>query len=79
MSEKAGKHVFLEVPMALNSEECDKIIEADNKTQNYFMVGHICRFDTEYTLTKEKIEAGKIGKILSIYAWQNIKSTMLLV
>lgn len=69
----AGKHVFLETPMALNSGECDKIIEAHNKTQNYFMVGHICRFDTEYALTKEKIEAGKIGKILSIHAWRNVK------
>jgi UDP-N-acetylglucosamine 3-dehydrogenase len=69
---KAGKHVFLEKPMADNAEECDKIISAVNKTDKAFMVGHICRFDTVYALAKEEIEAGNLGQIISMHAKRNL-------
>jgi len=36
---KAGKHVFLEKPMADSPEECDAIIEEIKKTDKCFMVG----------------------------------------
>ncbi|MHB8280425.1 MAG: Gfo/Idh/MocA family protein, partial [Candidatus Humimicrobiaceae bacterium] len=63
---KAGKHIFLEKPMANSPEECDKIIEALKHTDKFFMVGHVCRFDTAYALAKEEIASGSIGKIISI-------------
>lgn len=69
---RAGKHVFLEKPMANTVEECDKIIEALKETDKCFMVGHICRFDTAYALAKEEIDAGNIGKIISIHAKRNL-------
>jgi UDP-N-acetylglucosamine 3-dehydrogenase len=69
---RAGKHVFLEKPMADSKEECDTIIAEAGKTEKCFMVGHICRFDTEYALTKEEIEAGNLGKILTMHARRNL-------
>jgi len=69
---QAGKHVFLEKPMADSVEECDEIIEEVNKTDKYFMVGHICRFDTAYALAKEEIDAGNLGKIISMHARRNL-------
>lgn len=69
---KAGKHVFLEKPMADSTEECDLIIDALKGTDKFFMVGHICRFDTVYALAKEEIQAGNIGKIISIHAKRNL-------
>lgn len=69
---KAGKHVFLEKPMADNIEECDQIIKAVDKTDKYFMVGHICRFGADYVIAKEEIESGNIGEILSIHAKRNL-------
>ncbi|MBN1298955.1 MAG: Gfo/Idh/MocA family oxidoreductase [Actinobacteria bacterium] len=69
---KAGKHVFLEKPMADTTEECDLIIEALKDTEKFFMVGHICRFDTAYALAKQEIDAGNIGKIISIHAKRNL-------
>jgi len=69
---KAGKHIFLEKPMALITVECDKIIEALKTTDKFFMVGHICRFDPSYAIAKKSIDEGKIGKIVSIYARRNI-------
>ena len=69
---KAGKHVFLEKPMANSTEECDRILEALKGTDKFFMVGHVCRFDTAYALAKEEIEAGNIGRIVSIHAKRNL-------
>ncbi|NJN95944.1 MAG: Gfo/Idh/MocA family oxidoreductase [Anaerolineales bacterium] len=69
---RAGKHVFLEKPMANTEAECDQIIAAVDKTDKCFMVGHICRFDTAYALAKEEIEAGNIGQILTMHARRNL-------
>jgi UDP-N-acetylglucosamine 3-dehydrogenase len=68
----AGKHVFLEKPMADSVQECDTIIAAAAKAGTCFMVGHICRFDTVYALAKEEIEAGNLGTIISMHARRNL-------
>lgn len=69
---RAGKHVFLEKPMADSVESCDRILAEVKATDKAFMVGHICRFDTVYALAKEEIAAGKLGKILSLHARRNL-------
>jgi len=68
----AGKHVLLEKPMARTVEDCDRIVEAAGKTDRYFMVGHICRFDPRVGLAKEAIDAGRVGKIISMHARRNL-------
>ena len=69
---KAGKHVFLEKPMADSAEECDKILEALKYTDKCFMVGHLARFDSAYAMAKDEIAAGNIGKIISMHAKRNL-------
>ena len=73
---KAGKHVFLEKPMASTVPDCQAIVEAAKATDKYFMVGHIVRFQPRYAGAKREIEAGKIGKIVSIYARRNIPAAL---
>ncbi len=73
---KAGKHVFLEKPMASTVADCRKIVKAAHATDKYFMVGHICRFNPRYAAAKREIEAGKIGKIVSAYARRNIPAAV---
>lgn len=68
----AGKHVFLEKPMASTVEDCDAIVDAAKQASGHFMVGHICRFNPRYAAAKQEIEAGKIGKIVSLYARRNL-------
>ena len=69
---RAGKHVFLEKPMADNVEECDIILEELKTSNKAFMVGHVCRFDAAYALAKEQIKEGSIGKIISMHAKRNL-------
>ena len=72
----AGKHVFLEKPMASTVSDAEKIVAATKKTDKFFMVGHICRFNPRYAATKVAIAEGRIGKIVSIYARRNIPETV---
>ncbi len=69
---RAGKHVFVEKPMANTAEECDQILAEVAKTDKCFMTGHICRFDTAYALAKEEIDAGNIGRVVSLRAKRNL-------
>ena len=69
---KAGKHVFLEKPMALTVEACDTIVAEAKASPKFFMVGHICRFNTNYALAKQALADDAVGKILSIHARRNI-------
>lgn len=73
---KAGKHVFLEKPMALSTEECDQIIAAAQQSDKNFMVGHICRFETNYAMAKKEIMAGAIGKVRYIHARRNLSCSV---
>lgn len=68
----AGKHVFVEKPMAATVADCDKIVSAARTASGHFMVGHICRFNPRYAAAKQEIAAGKIGKIISMYARRNL-------
>ncbi|MBI5395457.1 MAG: Gfo/Idh/MocA family oxidoreductase [Verrucomicrobia bacterium] len=69
---KAGKHVFLEKPMASTVADCEKIVKATKASSKFFMVGHICRFNPRYAAAKDAIAEGKIGRIVSMYARRNI-------
>ncbi|MFV1995619.1 MAG: Gfo/Idh/MocA family protein [Verrucomicrobiales bacterium] len=68
----AGKHVFLEKPMASTLPDCDAILAAANAASVNFIVGHICRFNPRYAAAKEAIAAGSIGKIISMSARRNL-------
>lgn len=69
---RAGKHVFLEKPMASTVEDCDAIVAAAQAARGFFMVGHICRFNPRYAVARAAIAEGRIGKIVSMYARRNI-------
>jgi UDP-N-acetylglucosamine 3-dehydrogenase len=69
---QAGKHVFLEKPMASTVADCDLIVDAAKASSRAFMVGHICRFSPRYAAAKAAIAEGQIGKIVSMYARRNI-------
>lgn len=69
---KSGKHVLLEKPMAATSGQCREILEVAKDAPGFLMVGHVCRFDARVTLAKEAIDAGRIGRIVSMHARRNL-------
>jgi UDP-N-acetylglucosamine 3-dehydrogenase len=69
---EAGKHVFLEKPMASTVADCRRIVEAAERASGHFMVGHIVRFQPRYAAAQREIAAGKIGRIVSLYARRNV-------
>lgn len=68
----AGKHVFLEKPMASTVADCRAITAAARASDRYFMVGHIVRFNPRYAAAQREIAAGKIGRVVSLYARRNV-------
>jgi myo-inositol 2-dehydrogenase/D-chiro-inositol 1-dehydrogenase/scyllo-inositol 2-dehydrogenase (NAD+) len=63
---QAGKHVFLEKPMALNLEECDDIIRAVDGNGVSLQLGFMRRFDPEFAEAAERIQNGEIGRPMMI-------------
>ena len=69
---EAGKHVFLEKPMASTVADCRTIIAAAEKSKGILQIGHICRFNPRYRAAQEAIAAGRIGRIVSLASRRNI-------
>jgi len=57
---KAGKHVIVEKPIALRSEEAEKMIEVAEKEGLWLLVGHTRRFDKRWMQIKEIIKKRNI-------------------
>jgi predicted dehydrogenase len=60
----AGKHVFVEKPMALTTAECDRMVEAARKANRRLFVGHVLPFVPEYREARRIISEGRHGKLL---------------
>jgi len=66
-----GLHVFVEKPLAMDLGECAQMIEAAREADRILMVGHLLRFETKYALIKREIDAGRMGRIVSMHARRN--------
>jgi UDP-N-acetylglucosamine 3-dehydrogenase len=73
---RAGKHVLLEKPMAPTVADCDRIVQAARESDHLLMVGHICRFDPRIALAKQAIDAGRLGRIISMHARRNLSKAI---
>ncbi|KFL26932.1 hypothetical protein JP74_10965 [Devosia sp. 17-2-E-8] len=69
---KAGKHVFLEKPIASTVEDANKIVAASRDSKGILFIGHIVRFNPRYRMAKQAIDAGRIGKIVALNSRRNI-------
>ncbi len=69
---KAGKHVFLEKPIASTIAEAQMISTVGSQSKGILFIGHICRFNPRYRMAKQRIAAGEIGKIVSLSSRRNI-------
>ncbi|MBQ4527040.1 MAG: Gfo/Idh/MocA family oxidoreductase [Clostridia bacterium] len=58
-----GVHVLVEKPMANTVEECDKMIEAAEKSGKKLAVGHIQRFFPTTQFVIDKAKSGELGRL----------------
>ena len=65
---RAGKHVFVEKPMALDVTACDRMIEAADEAGRTLMVAHVLRFWPEYEALADVVRSGRLGKPLTAHA-----------
>ncbi|PCJ57502.1 MAG: oxidoreductase [Planctomycetota bacterium] len=69
---KAGKHVYLEKPMAISIEGCDKILNMAKETGSKLFLGHNMRHMTDIIKMKEILDSGVIGEIQAVWARHHI-------
>ena len=69
---KQGKNVFSEKPIGTTLEDCVDIYNAYKASGRIFATGFVLRYAPLYRKTKELLDSGKFGKILSINADENI-------
>lgn len=59
----AGKHTFIEKPMASSSAECDELVELAHKNGLILMVGHTFLYSPAIRKIKEIVDHGDAGEI----------------
>ena len=60
---EAGKHVMCEKPMAINSEEAKKMLDAAKRTGKKLTIGYQSRFRRDAQFMKTEVDAGTFGDI----------------
>ena len=64
----AGKHVFIEKPMASSTRECEELIELAERRKLILMVGHTFIYSTPIRKIKEIVNSGELGELQYISA-----------
>ncbi|MEG1985478.1 MAG: Gfo/Idh/MocA family oxidoreductase, partial [Oscillospiraceae bacterium] len=65
---KAGKHIFCEKPMAMNTRECDEMIKVCAENNVKLQIGFMRRFDTSFIEAKNLLEQGAIGTLVQVHS-----------
>jgi predicted dehydrogenase len=72
----AGKHVFLEKPIALTLDEADELIAIARRNKLKFTIGYSQRFSPKYAYVKKCIEDGTIGEPVSALVSRHITRSL---
>src|SRR6476659_2338745 len=58
----AGKHLFLEKPVAITREECYRVLELAERSNRIVMIGHELRYSPFFQKIKDLVSAGEVGR-----------------
>ena len=64
----AGKHVYIEKPLAMTLTEATRISQAAKSADRQVMVGHLIRYHSAFTELQKQVENGAIGQLRHIQA-----------
>ena len=64
----AGKHVYVEKPLAMNQLEARKMIDASKGQGVELMVGHLLQYHPVFIAVRELVASGELGGLSYIYS-----------
>ena len=64
---EAGKHVFVEKPMAMNAAEAEELVELAAERDLALMPGHLLIYHPGVRKLKELVDSGELGDVLCVY------------
>lgn len=65
---EAGKHVYVEKPMAMNTAEAEVLVETADRQGRILMVGHLLEYHPAVELLKRLVQRGELGEIYYLYS-----------
>jgi predicted dehydrogenase len=65
---EAGKHVFVEKPLAMTVAEATRVVALAEQRQRVLMVGHTFLYNAAVRRLKEYITSGELGDVFYLYA-----------
>jgi len=72
----AGKHVFLEKPMALELAEADELVALARKNKLKFTIGYSQRFNPKFAYVRKSLREGTIGRPVSALVSRHITRSL---
>jgi predicted dehydrogenase len=63
----AGKHVFVEKPMALATDEAEELVALAEERALVLMPGHLLVYHPGVVKLKELVNSGELGRVLYVY------------
>jgi UDP-2-acetamido-3-amino-2,3-dideoxy-glucuronate N-acetyltransferase len=64
----AGKHVYVEKPLAMNKAEAEAMIASAKENDVHLMVGHLLQYHPVFIAVRRLVESGEIGSLSYIYS-----------
>ena len=64
----AGKHVFVEKPIALDVDIAEELNELSRREGRVLMVGHLLQYHPSFLRLKELVALGELGRLRHIYS-----------
>lgn len=64
----AGKHVFVEKPLALAPGEAEQVIHAAGSARRVLMVGHLLQYHPIFLTLRDLVSAGELGTLRYLYS-----------
>ena len=72
----AGKHVFLEKPIAIELHEADELIALARRNGLKFTIGYSQRFNPKFAYVRKAIDDGSIGRPVSALVSRHITRSL---
>lgn len=64
----AGKHVFVEKPLALKLADAERAVAAAERGRRVLMVGHLLQYHPAFLKLQEMVRSGELGRLQYLYS-----------